>query len=243
MNSSTRKYFRIISKNKRRFTIWVCTIIILLFSSSFSYAKFKKVEDLMIGCRFLTLFQKQGSFYLAAGAVDSIGIYKWNGVIFEYYQYIIIEEDVYYDNIFTFVQNNENYFILSGPGGTDIYTWNEAGETFTHLQNIPLLIPYGLFIEHFTVNGKPNFAIPAADDKVWVYEWDGTQFAKLTDFICPGADIRSIYVNDTSYLVATFFDTPSRIYKWNGIRFMMSNDFQVPSINEQLAHSFTFKGE
>jgi len=122
---------------------------------------------------------------LAAESFGSIEIDKWNGNSFEYYQGITFPDDMFHDNINIFYQGNEPHFILSGPGGTDIFTWNEAEESFTKIQNIPDFLSYGSYLQYFEIDGTPWFAFYAADDKVWVYEWNGTQFDNKTNFICP----------------------------------------------------------
>ncbi|KPA17893.1 leucine-rich glioma-inactivated protein 1 isoform X2 [Candidatus Magnetomorum sp. HK-1] len=221
----------------------ICAFLLSLCFLSVANGQFKKVEDLDLSCVVLEVFQKENNYYLAGVSGPSLAIYKWTGNRFEYYQYIMFTEDVYYMSCEIFYQNNEPYFILSDPMGTDIYVWNESEELFTKIQNIPLILPYGSNLKYFSMDNTPWIAMPASDDKIWVYEWDGTQFDNKTNFPCPGADPTPIYVNNTLYLITTFYDSPAKIYKWNGIRFMMSNDFQVPSVNELLATSFTYNSE
>lgn len=221
----------------------MCVIFLSLFCISGANGQFNKVGEFYIPAGMLETFQKEGSYYLAAENFGSIEIDKWNGNSFEYYQNIIFPDDVFYLTINIFYQNNEPHFILSGPGGTDIYMWNEAEESFTNIQNIPNFLPFGSDLEYFEIDGTPWFAFFAADDKIWVYEWNGTQFENKTNFICPGATLKSIYLNNTLYFITTFFEAPTKIYKWNGVRFMMSNDFQVSTVNKTLGSSFTFNDE
>ena len=190
--------------------------------------------------QFLGVFQKNNTYYLITGSFFGIEIHKRMGNTFEYHQNLGAPEgNKFYNSVKIFYQNNTPYFCFIGPADTDIFTWNEAEEKLSHIQNLHLT---QFAFDFFIIEGTPWLAL-AYENDIQAFEWTGTQFTEKPIIRCPEANPKAIYVNNTIYLIAPIYEASTQIYKWKNNRFMPSTDFQVSSVNKTLATSFTYNDE